>query len=48
MGKNKRRQLECDDSFHGKKLQCDSLEECDFIYWCSEAASLGIIKDFIY
>ena len=48
MGKNKRRQLECYDSFHDKKLECDSAEECDFIAWCCEAASLGIVKDFIY
>ena len=48
MGKNKRRQLECYDSFHKVKLDCDSIEECDFIEWCSEAASLNIIKDFIY
>lgn len=48
MGKNKRRQLECYDSFHQKKLECDSIEECDFVEWCCEAASLGIIQDFIY
>ena len=48
MGKNKRRQIECYDSFHEKKLECDSVEECDFIEWCCEAASLSIIKDFIY
>lgn len=48
MGKNKRRQLECFDSFHNQKLDCDSLEECDFICWCSEAASLGVIIDFVY
>lgn len=48
MGKNKRRQLSCYDSFHKIQLNCDSVEECDFIEWCSEAASLKIIKDFIY
>lgn len=48
MGKNKRRQLECYDSFHEQSLSCDSAEECDFIEWCCEAASLNIIKDFIY
>ena len=48
MGKNKRRQFECYDSFHDKKLECDSIEECDFIQWCLEATNLKIIKDFIY
>lgn len=48
MGKNKRRQLECYDSFHQKQISCDSIEECDFMEWCCEAARLGIIKDFTY
>ena len=48
MGKNKRRQLECYDTFHERQLSCDSVEEVDFLEWCCEAASLGIIKDFIY
>ena len=48
MGKNKRRQIECYDTFHNQSLSCDSVEECDFIEWCNEAASLSVIKDFIY
>ena len=48
MGKNKRRQLECYDTFHEKQLSCDSAEEVDFVAWCCEAAKLGIIKDFSY
>ena len=48
MGKNKRRQLECYDTFHNVTLSCDSAEEVDFIEWCSEAARLSVIQDFIY
>lgn len=48
MGKNKRRQIGCFDSFHRVEVQCDSLEECDFLCWCSEAASLKVIHDFVY
>ena len=48
MSKNKRRQFECYDSFHDKMLECDSIEEQDFIAWCCEAAKLKVIKDFIY
>lgn len=48
MGKNKRRQIECYDSFHEVPLNCDSAEEVDFVEWCSEAAKLNVIQDFIY
>ena len=48
MGKNLRRQFAYVDSFHGKTLNCDSLEECDVLDWCVEAAQLGIIQDFEY
>lgn len=48
MGKNKRRQIVYRDSFHGVDVNCDSLEECDVIDWCSEAAQLGVLEDFQY
>ena len=48
MGKNKRRQIQHHDSFHDVDVLCDSIEECDFIDWCSEAASKGLIIDFTY
>lgn len=48
MGKNTRRQIMCRDIFHSIDVMCDSTEECDFIEWCSEAASLGIVKDYQY
>lgn len=48
MGKNKRRQLQHHDDFHDVDVMCDSQEECDFINWCSEAASLGFITDYEY
>ena len=48
MGKNKKRQIECYDSFHEVPLNCDSAEEVDFVEWCSEAAKLNVIQDFIY
>ena len=48
MGKNSRRQFPYRDSFHNVDLQMDSIEECDFIEWCIEAAQLGLIQDFAY
>ena len=48
MGKNARRQIEYIDTFHNVALSCDSLEECDVLDWCIEAAQLGIIQDFVY
>ena len=48
MGKNKRKQISCFDEFHNVEVQCDSVEECDFIQWCSEMAQMNLIYDFIY
>ena len=48
MGKNKRNQISHRDQFHNIDVECDSIEECDFIEWCSEAANLGIIQDYEY
>ena len=48
MGKNTRRQIQHKDDFHNVEIGCDSVEECDFIDWCSEAAQLKIIDDFEY
>lgn len=48
MGKNKRRQLEYFDEFHHQKLLCDSNEEIDTLNWLNEAASLGVVLDYIY
>ena len=48
MGKNSRRQFPYRDSFHNVDLQMDSIEECDFIEWCIEAAQLNLIQDFEY
>lgn len=48
MGKNKRRQFLGKDTVHNVDLQMDSIEELDFLEWCIEAVSLGIISDFEY
>lgn len=48
MGKNKRRQFPYHDDFHNVDVLCDSIEECDFIEWCAEAAQLSVIQDFEY
>ena len=48
MGKNTRRQIQYRDDFHNIDVNCDSVEECDYIDWCSEAAQLSIIQDFEY
>ena len=48
MGKNKRKQLPCFDEIHNVELQCDSIEECDFICWLVEAVKFGLIEDFEY
>lgn len=48
MGKNKRRQIEHKDEFHNVSVMCDSVEECDYIDWCVEAAWLKLIQDFEY
>lgn len=37
-GNNKRRTFKQHDYFHNVDLEVDSLEECDFIEWCCEAA----------
>lgn len=47
-GKNTRRQLEIEDTVHGKTLSVDSVEECDFINWLCEAHDLSVIGDFQY
>lgn len=48
MGKNKRRQFVGKDIVHNVDLYMDSVEELDFLEWCIEAVSLGIISDFEY
>lgn len=48
MGKNKRKQIVGYDDFHNVNVMFDSVEECDFIAWCSEAAKLKLINDFQY
>ena len=48
MGKNKRKQISCFDEFHNVEVQCDSIEECDFLAWCSEMAQQKLIYDFTY
>lgn len=48
MGKNKRKQIEYFDGFHNCKLMCDSNEEIDTLNWLNEAASLGIVIDYVY
>ena len=48
MGKNKRKQVPCFDTFHNVEVQCDSTEECDFIQWCSEMAQLKLVHDYTY
>ena len=48
MGKNKRRQIPYIDSFHKTNVLCDSIEECDMLEWCCEAAQLKLIDDFEY
>ena len=45
-GKNKRRQLEVEDTIHNKVLSVDSQEEIDFTNWLCEAIELSIISDF--
>lgn len=47
-GKNKRRQLEVEDTLHGKTLLVDSVEEVDMVNWACEAAELSVIYDFEY
>lgn len=37
-GKNRRKQIEVEDSIHGAVLSVDSQEEVDFVNWCCEAA----------
>lgn len=48
MGKNKRRTISVYDSVHSVQLECDSVEEVDFIQWCIEAVGQNILKDFRY
>lgn len=48
MGRNNRRQFPYRDAFHGVDLMMDSIEECDFLEWCVEAAQLGLVEDFQY
>lgn len=48
IGKNKRRQLEVEDTVHNVILSVDSEEECDFIHWLNEAKELSVINDFQY
>lgn len=47
-GKNKRKHVIALDSVHNIELQLDSVEERDFLFWCCEAVSQGIILDFEY
>lgn len=47
-GKNKRRQLEAEDTLHGTTLSVDSVEEQDFVNWLCEAAELSVVQDFSY
>lgn len=48
MGKNKRRQIEVEDTVHGTVLSADSMEEVDFINFLCEACDLSAISDFSY
>ena len=48
VGKNKRRQIEVEDTLHGQILSVDSMEEYDFVNFLCEAAQLSIIQDFQY
>lgn len=47
-GKNRRRQLEAEDTVHGATLSVDSQEEVDFVNWLCEAHSLSAVGDFQY
>lgn len=48
MGKNKRRTISVYDSVHSVQLECDSIEEVDFIQWCIEAVAKNILDEFRY
>lgn len=47
-GKNRRNQIEAEDTVHGVVLSVDSVEESDFCNWLCEAVQLSAVLDFTY
>lgn len=48
IGKNKRKQIEVNDTIHNCILSVDSQEEVDALNFCCEAVQLSVLNDFSY
>lgn len=48
MANRRKKIIKIEDTFHGKEVLLDSIEEWQFFCWILEAVKFGLIKDFEY